>query len=299
MQGERLRRRVVASGLVGLVVFGLAACAGPTSWGPGVGFAMLLVALPVIWLTGLTGLTGRMARAGPPAPCTGYEESGCFEGRIQKQCCPAGAQCNFRNRPYTDCGQMLCVEMGDVGHCADPKAQVNAATTEEVCRAERGQWAVACIEGKVAKACLPPMPTNYMGPPANPAFKTCGEGADGRKGAQAAIGTPCTTNILVEHCYPAKEGAVIAPKVKPGVSGEDWRKTHRSVMTIADKACGQVPWGGYSGVTAKWTEVCLSGRVTQRCLPIVAEAPKFVATSFMTFESEICPKGQPKCCAIK
>ncbi|HRE91020.1 MAG TPA: hypothetical protein PK095_18000, partial [Myxococcota bacterium] len=71
-------------------------------------------------------------------------------------------------------------------------------------------------------------------------------------------GMACTTNALPERCYPGKVGA------KPG---DGAARPNKAPREIPDAACGVVPWGGYAGITARWTEVCLDGQVVERCLP--------------------------------
>jgi hypothetical protein len=222
----------------------LSACAQGSAGGLWVLAGLLLIA----------PLSFRAAHAGPPIPCRGTESRSCVEGRIQTQCCPLGSACNFENRPFQDCGAGLCTDK-DRGHCPDPVAKLDPP---ESCG---DRWELACVEGQVARACIPMVPTNYGGPPLNPAFKTCGVWPT----RQTQVGIPCTTNALQERCYPVKDG-------EP--------QGARKVRAIRADQCGVVPWGGYTGVTARWTEVCLDGQVSQRCLPTRPETGRFEATSF-------------------
>lgn len=217
------------------------------------------------------------SRAGAPIPCSGYEAQSCVDGRISTQCCPQGAKCNFENRPFLHCGAGLCTER-DRGHCPDPHPSVGPPGS---CGDD---WELACVGGVVEKACIPPVPTNYMGPPQNPPFTTCGEGPGV---TSPAVGMACTTNALPERCYPAKVGAkpaeVTALPDKPGVPV-------RAVAPrqIPAKACGVVPWGGYAGITARWTEVCLDGQVVERCLPTRKDGARFESTLFAKVDGGLC-----------
>lgn len=202
------------------------------------------------------------ARAGAPLPCSGWEIAGCVDGRIQKACCPQGAICNFQSRPFVACGADLCTER-DRGYCPDP-----------VAKSDPGQdcgdaWEPACIEGRVKRVCISLMPTNYSGPPLNPSFTTCGVLPGLPTGTEAYPGTACTTNILPERCYPAKDDT----------------KTVKQAHAIAAKACGVLPWGNPTS-PAKWTEVCLDGRVVERCLPTTNADKPFEATSFLVIDKK-------------
>lgn len=224
---------------------------------------------PLVLLLGLVlliPLTRVASRAGPPIPCSGYEARSCVGGRILEQCCPMGAKCNFESRPLLDCGAGLCTER-DRGHCPDPVAQLAPPGS---CG---DSWELACVAGVVEKACIPSVPTNYSGPPLNPRFTTCGEGPGV---TMPAVGMACTTNALPERCYPGKVGAKLAEGVKA------------PPRQIATRACGVVPWGGYAGITARWTEVCLDGHVVERCLPTRKDGARFESTLFTKVDGGRC-----------
>lgn len=256
--------------LIGIAVSGalLSACAQA-------GTHPLVLLLGVVLVIPLARVAGR---AGAPIPCSGYEVRSCVDGRILDQCCPQGAKCNFENRPFTDCGAALCTER-DRGHCPDPVAHFAPPGS---CG---DAWDLACIGGVVEKACIPPVPTNYMGPPQNPRFTTCGEGPGV---TSPAVGMACTTNALPERCYPAKVGAKVPPIAvlpdKPGVPSQKGAAPRQ----IPARACGVVPWGGYAGITAKWTEVCLDGQVVERCLPTRKAGARFESTLFTKVDGGRC-----------
>lgn len=244
--------------LIGIAVSGalLSACAQAGAHP----LVLVLGALVVIPLARVA------SRAGAPIPCSGYEARSCVDGRILEQCCPQGAKCNFESGPFVDCGAGLCTER-DRGHCPDPVAQLAPPGS---CG---DAWELACVAGVVEKACIPPVPTNFTGPPLNPPFKTCGEWP----GLTApAPGMACTTNALAERCYPAKAGAKLAGGQKP------------PPRQIPAEACGVVPWGGYAGVTAQWTEVCLDGHVVERCLPTRKDRARFESTRFAKLDGGRC-----------
>jgi hypothetical protein len=142
----------------------------------------------------VAGPLATRVRAGESIPCSGYEERACNNGNIARLCCPAGAKCNFANRPFVACGHETCVDGRDPGRCPAPAPRTFAAKDEVECRTKYGHWAPACIERRVQNACIPMQPTNYTGPGANPAFRTCGPASAAR----------CTTHVLMEDCYPSR-----------------------------------------------------------------------------------------------
>ncbi len=145
----------------------------------------------------------RTARAGAPLQCGGTETPYCDGGVVRRHCCPSGAKCNYRSAPYTDCGQGLCAPGGDRGRCPAPTTFVSPARSEQACKETSGSWELACLDHKVTRACIPPVPTNFSGPARNAPYRTCG-------------GDRCTTHALIEECLVEK---------RPGArcSG-DWRK---------------------------------------------------------------------------
>jgi hypothetical protein len=161
---------------IAVVAFG---CSAGISAGPAAMLGFLLL------VTSVVGLSRRSARAGAPAPCQGSETTVCQNGYISRQCCPQGAKCNYRNAPFLTCGDGYCVEGKDPGRCPSPRANVMACDASAPGRVE------ACVDRKVTKACVMPVPTNYTGPSQNPSFRTCGDGR-------------CTTHQYVEDCYPTR-----------------------------------------------------------------------------------------------
>ena len=128
-------------------------------------------------------------------PCSGSETPYCQDGKIEMSCCPQGAKCNFRNAPFSECGDRFCVPGEDPGMCVPRQPRVIEAVDEADCKAKYGDWEPACVNGQVRPSCIPLMPTNYMGAGFNPRFQTCG-------------GTACTTGQFIEDCFPVKtEGA--------------------------------------------------------------------------------------------
>ncbi len=123
------------------------------------------------------------ARAGAPLQCDGDETPYCDKGRIRQNCCPKNADCNFKSPPFTDCGDGWCVEGFDRGRCPAPEPYVTECRSPD---------ATVCLAKKVTKACIMPVPTNYMGPSRNPHYRTCGDG------------TRCTTSPFYEDCFPKR-----------------------------------------------------------------------------------------------
>ncbi len=194
----------------------------------------------------------RDARAGPPMPCTGYEETSCDGGRISKRCCPAGATCNFRDSgPHVNCGHGLCFEGEDIGRCPAPVATTTPAKSEEECKKEHGSWELVCADKVVVAKCLPPMPTNFMGPGYKPAFTMCGKG-ERLVSTAVEVGERCTNHRLPEDCFPA------ASQVK-------------CVGTV--------------------TKVCLGGKVVDKCLPVVAAGHVWEAATFVKCGDGSCAVG--------
>lgn len=141
--------------------------------------------------------------AGPPPmppPCTGTWHRTCVSERIQRECCPAGARCNYRAESFLDCGYDACTPTWDEAECPTREPRTTPAATEADCR---GDWARACVSGKVTMACLMPVPTNYTGPPRNPAFVECGDDR-------------CAIGDLPGSCYPKRgeiEDAACRPEI--------------------------------------------------------------------------------------
>ncbi len=249
-------RRIAA--LVPVVL--LVACAPAAGGVPG---AVLGIALFVGALALMT--PGRRAapeaRAGAPIGCDGWEHRSCEGGRIQTQCCPKGAKCNFRDEPYLMCGHGLCTTSGDLGRCPSPEPAIFTSVdgpggqSEEACKATHGSWQLVCAKKVVVAACLPPMPTNYMGPGMNPPFKTCGKGPRLVSDAPAA-GERCTTHVLAEDCYPTK-------------------------TELGQDKC----LGG-------WQKVCLGGKVEERCLPVSFEDKRWPATEYVMCDDGKCAVGK-------
>lgn len=127
----------------------------------------------------------------PKPPCEGTEHESCQGGRIQVDCCPQGARCNYAFAPFQACGDGACVQGQDPGLCPPREAATQPAADEADCKAKYGSWEPACIAGKVTPACILPVPTNYTGPPPNPPFRTCGD-------------DHCTTSPYIEACTPPR-----------------------------------------------------------------------------------------------
>lgn len=132
------------------------------------------------------------AQAGAPLQCTGQETRSCSAGRVQVRCCPAEATCNYRTRPFLECGNGLCTEGHDRGRCPAPQPAVQAGALDEIaCRATHGTWQEACVDHHVATVCIESFPTNYTGPARNPPFTRC-------------MKNRCTTSSFAEDCYPTR-----------------------------------------------------------------------------------------------
>lgn len=169
-------RALAALGLV-LLALGFTACGVSADLMTAVGFLGVgILAWPLT------------ARAGAPIPCDGYEVQSCDGRMIQRQCCPAGARCNFEAPPYELCGNQTCVLGSDRGRCPSPQPTVDTKTKQADCRSG---WVDACVSKKVTRACVLPMPTNFSGPSHNPPYRTCGEDR-------------CTTHTFIEDCFPTK-----------------------------------------------------------------------------------------------
>lgn len=201
------------------------------------------------------------ARAGAPMPCGGYETTACQDGRLQTRCCPAGAKCNYRDEPFIGCGHGLCTTGGDPGRCLAPRPNVTAAKSEADCKTESGDWALVCADKVVVSACLPPMPTNFMGPGFNPRFVACGSGASLSSTGDGQVGDRCTTHLLEEDCYPTRE-------------------------ELGLRAC-----------QGALTKVCLGGKVIEKCLPqnLSPFKPRvWPASTFVTCDDGSCAVGSDK-----
>lgn len=203
-------------------------------------------------ITALAGLGARRdARAGAPMPCDGYEETACDGERIVTHCCPKGAKCNFRDGPHVTCGHGLCRAGGDISRCAAPVATTTPAKSEADCKKDHGSWELVCADKVVVAACLPPMPTNFMGPGYKPAFTMCGKG-DRLVSTAVVVGERCTNHRLAEDCYPtASEG----------------------------KCLGAV------------TKVCLGGKVVDKCLPVSLQPRAWEAAAFVKCPDGSCAIG--------
>lgn len=164
-----------------------------TACGAG-GASVLGAALGGLGLLALLLPASRVARAGPPIPCSGYEDTTCSNERLVKRCCPEGARCNYASPRYLECGHGTCVVGADPGRCPSPAPVATPAASAEDCR---GGWALACVDRKVSGICIMPMPTNYGGPGFNPPYRTCGEPRD-------QLGAACTTHLLIEDCHPTR-----------------------------------------------------------------------------------------------
>lgn len=157
----------------------------------------------------------------PPPPCDGTRVESCVGGSVHVTCCPAGEKCpavaEFRH-----CGDGRCVDGKDVGMCAPREVHSVVAPNEAECVTSGAAWVKACVKGRVAMACLPPVPTNYTGPPQNPSFVTCGgdrcsvathpELCFEERSADdsACLGTwtkACVKGRISERCVPVFKGA--------------------------------------------------------------------------------------------
>jgi len=229
----------------------LAACtSGPAEWGLASGVvAALLTTLALAW-------PARLARAGAPMPCDGYEERSCDAGFVRTHCCPAGAKCNFDFPRFLDCGHGTCVVGGDRGRCPSPLPHT---TPGDAACAPDG-WELACVDRRVTKACIPPVPTNFTGPGLNPPFRACGDGrarltATPADFTRADVGARCTTHILYEDCFPSR--------------GE-----------VLPRSC-----------LGAWQKVCLGGKLNQKCLPAEAPPDAFPAKTWVTCDDGSCAVG--------
>lgn len=194
-------------------------------------------------------------------PCQGSQHVSCSAGRIQTQCCPEGAMCNYRDEPFTGCGHGLCITSGDPGRCVSPRPNVTTAKSEADCKNDSGEWALVCADKVVVHACLPPMPTNFMGPGNNPRFKSCGSGAAPMSSEDAKVGDRCTTHLLDEDCYPTRD-------------------------ELGLRAC-----------EAPLTKVCLGGKLLEKCLPQNLSPIKprlWPASTFVTCDDGSCAVGDDK-----
>lgn len=226
-----------------LVVLLLAGCSPMI--GAGAGFFGVLLVVGVAFLSytrasAEPGAAESSAATGAPMPrptCDGWEHKSCQDGRIKYSCCPKGAKCNYRYAPFQECGYEQCVPGNDKGACPAREPVIDAGKTQAECDKTSGQWAKVCANNQVKMACLPPMVTNYMGPPYNPSFRECGDNR-------------CTTSRFIEDCYPNK---------------------------AAEAKC-----------LTGWTDVCIEGKLTQKCLPLTARKSE-ASTGFVK-----CPDG----CAI-
>ncbi|MCC6621245.1 MAG: hypothetical protein IT385_08320 [Deltaproteobacteria bacterium] len=243
---------VVLSSLVAAV--GLTACASaPADWGLVSGLVAALTTLAL-------ALPMRGARAGAPMPCQGYEATSCEDGFLRKHCCPEGTKCNFDFPRYLDCGQGTCVVGADIGRCPAPVPRVTPAAATPGC----GEgWELACVDRRVTKACIPPVPTNYTGPGMNPPFRACGDGRAKRTATpadftKADVGARCTTHVLYEDCFPSR--------------GE-----------VLPRSC-----------LGAWEKVCLGGKVVHKCLPEGAPADAFPAKAFVACDDGSCAVGADK-----
>jgi hypothetical protein len=197
--------------------------------GPGASIAagsLLLLAWPF----------ARAALAGPPRPCPDGPVLHCAGGNVVQHCCAWHANDALCTKdatlpPFVSCGRGTCIDGHDAGRCPAPdNAPMLMADSAEACRSQAGNWRRACVDGRVAEACVPPLPTNFGGPPQIAPFHTCA--AD-----------RCTTHVLVEQCY---------PKAGEAVSFGLW---------TAPPACV-----GPTGLGV-WQKVCFDGAVEERCLP--------------------------------
>ena len=183
----------------GLILAGLAVAAVGCAPAAGAGLGLL-----VVLVFGAVALV-RSAGAGAPVPCDGDESTYCEGGHVRRRCCPKNAKCNYRSAPFIACGQGTCAAGGDRGRCPAPEPVVGPARSESACTGQgsHGSWELACVEHRVARVCIPPVPTNFSGPARNPPYRTCG-------------GERCTTHTLIEDCLPEN---------KPGVRCDgQWRK---------------------------------------------------------------------------
>jgi hypothetical protein len=240
----------------------LVACA-PGAAGASGALAGVVLFVSVLALMAPSRRAVPAAQAGAPAPCSGWESRGCEGGSIQTRCCPEGAKCNFRDEPYLECGHGLCTTSGDLGRCPSPKPALFSSGAgpggedEAACRKSHGSWERACANKVVVAVCMPPMPTNYMGPGMNPPFKVCGKGQR-LVSAEPAVGERCTTHVLAEDCYPTKKALG------------------------ADKCLGG------------WQKVCLGGQVEERCLPVSLTPKSWHATTFVSCDDGSCAVGEDK-----
>ncbi len=232
--------------LLAIIVIGLllVSCAPVVGSGLSVltGLALLLVFVPLGYAKGPPA---------PPPPCDGYRHYSCNNGRIASSCCPKGAKCNYAYAPYVDCGHKTCVSGKNPGKCPDRHPRTVPAADKAACSSKGGSWQKACIARKVTDACITPMHTNYMGPPLNPPYKTCGDDR-------------CTTNKLRDDCYPTRKE--ITDKECRGT----WRKA--CIRATVTERCFPDPPTNYSGVFYKSTQytdcgsgVCAVGTDKSHC----------------------------------
>ena len=250
------------SGWVLLLALLAAGCAPMV--GAGSGGLMVLLATVLTLAIGVPAAiaqppkdTANKRAEGPPPPppqCSGTWHSQCVDGRVKRSCCPQGAKCNYRYAPHVDCGFGRCVTGHDVGMCPSPEPQtLPSVKNETTCQNKGGSWESACVQGINKKACIVPVPTNYMGPPRNPKFFGC---SDSR----------CTTGPVRAACYPTREEAKQRRKdCKTG-----WKKT--CVQGQIKERCLPNPPTNYNGNFFKSTEYvdcgenrCVLGTEKWRC----------------------------------
>lgn len=255
LNSTRLRQTAVVA-VTGAGALALAGC------GPGAGIgagALLLLAWPL----------AHSAWAGPQMPCPKPGLELCRNGIIVTPCCsynddPEACGPNAVAEPFVTCGQNTCVPGRDPGRCAPaPNGWLHGREIKgpDDCKANHGAWAKACVDRQVSDICIPPMPTNYGGPPAVASWHACGTDR-------------CTTYRLPEDCFPGRSEAVNFPL---------WFQTTHCI--------GPTGFG-------VWREICLHGAVEQRCIPLAPSAGASVGAVAKTGGAQAfvtCPDGS---CAV-